>query len=313
VTPPRIVAIEDIQATLKRHAATGQPVDVLALESDNEIISFVPEDMTVKVAAGIRLGVLQDRLAEFRQWLPLDPWDASVTIKRIIDENLQGPRRYGYGSVREHLIGMEMVLADGRLIQSGGNVVKNVAGYDLMKLFVGARQSLGVIATVTFKLLPIPARQETVSRPCKSASEAAGLTDRLLDSAVCPTVLDWYRLGAGAGVNVCCAFAGTGEQVDWQLGEIADFGMTPSGDANYEREFFDERNEPTRMSSVLPSRLAEAVGELGGAPFVARAGNGVVWSKVTVGKPTPRAPGLENRLKETFDPDNLMPPLAPAC
>ena len=297
------MAIDQLQERLRQHSADRTPIGLLNLEEDAAIISFVPEDMTVKVAAGLTLSKLQAELAQAGQWLPLDPAGESVTIKQIIDGNLYGPRRYGYGAIREHLIGMEMLLADGRLVQSGGNVVKNVAGYDLMKLFVGARQSLGIVANATFKLQPLLERTAILKRPCRDSVEVAEITDRLMNSEVCPVILDWFRVDEGVAVSLCTAFAGTNAEVDWQLQEIAGLGFTEMDGTDY------QRSQPAVKSTIKPSSLRELVDELGNAPFVARAGNGVMWSERPLGQPSRRPRDLERRLKETFDPLGLLPRL----
>jgi len=301
------VAVEDIRERLKRCSSAGEPAGLLDLTEENAILSFAPEDMTVRVQSGVRLNDLQARLAEAGQWLPLDPWDDSLTLKRIIDDNLYGPGRYGYGTVREHLIGMEMLLADGRLIQSGGNVVKNVAGYDLMKLFVGARQSLGLVVTATFKLLPVPECRRFFQAECGSENEAAQLTARLLESELCPVALDWHRLKPGSAVKVVIGFAGTEQEVDWQVEQLNGAGMNELESPGCDREFFTHARAP-KMSSVLPSNLGEAIARLEGEPFVARAGNGVLWASKKVGT-TRRNRELEVRLKSMFDPENLFPDL----
>jgi len=272
----------------------------------NRILWHVPEDMTVKVESGVKLTDLQARLAAAGQWLPLDPWDAKVTIKRVIDENLHGPRRFGFGTVRDHLIGMEILLADGRLVTSGGNVVKNVAGYDLMKLFVGARQSLGVVVSATFKLWPLPRREVFLQRECADAAEAGDVTAKLLESAVCPTVLDWH---GAKNVTVVIAFAGEDADVGWQLGRVADFGFAEIAEPRHDAAFFRACTGDPGRRSVLPSRLCEAVAELRGAPFLARAGNGTIWSVAIETAAGGDAAGLESRLKKLFDPLGVLPGL----
>ena len=168
------LAIDNLDALrdlLRKHNDAGTPVGSIELTGLNSVRSLSAADMTVKVWSGISLKRLQSRLAEFGQWLPVDPWDTGVSIKHLLDENLYGPRRYGFGTVREHLIGMETMLPDGRLVESGGDVVKNVAGYDLQKVFIGARQSLGIIVSATFKLLPRPD-----SNPLSRAARSRFLT-----------------------------------------------------------------------------------------------------------------------------------------
>src|SRR5438552_3360089 len=107
--------------------------------------------MTVTVETGLTLAALQARLAERGQWLPIDPPNPqTATLADILNANGSGPHRFGFGTIREHLLGLTVALADGRLIHSGGKVVKNVAGYDLCKLFVGSHGTLGVAVEATF-------------------------------------------------------------------------------------------------------------------------------------------------------------------
>lgn len=281
----------------------GLVADVKGLD---RVVWHEPEDLTVKVESGVRLADLQARLAGRRQWLPLDPGDPEATIKRVIDENLHGPRRYGFGTVREHLIGMEVLLADGRLVTSGGNVVKNVAGYDFMKLLVGARQSLGVVVTATFKLWPLPRREVCVHRECESSAEAEAITSRLLDSPVCPIVLDWH---GERSVRVVTAFAGEAADVDWQLQHASVMGFTTTSGLEYDAKFFRTHGEALGCRSVLPSRLRESVDALHGAPFLARAGNGTIWSPAVEPVARRGSGGLEQGLKDLLDPRGILPPM----
>src|SRR5262249_27524736 len=135
----------------------GERISGFDLAALNRLLEHKAEDMTCRVEAGMTLADLQRALADRGQWLPLDPPCADrLSIGALLAASPSGPRRFGYGTVRDYVIGLTAVLADGRVIHSGGNVVKNVAGYDLMKLFIGSRGSLGVITEVTFKLRPIP-------------------------------------------------------------------------------------------------------------------------------------------------------------
>ena len=286
-------------------SGAGLTLDAAPLK---DIVWHVPEDMTVKVGAGARLSDLQEKLSEAKQWLPLDPWNCDASIKRIIDENLHGPRRFGHGTVREHLIGMDILLADGRLIEAGGNVVKNVAGYDLMKLFVGARQSLGIVVGATFKLLPLPRREVLLQRECGTASEAAALTGDLLASPVCPIVLDWHGTAHGP-VNIVTGFAGEEADVAWQLAEAASMGFIELREMKHDSRFFSSRGGDAPRCSVLPSKLADTIAGFGDEEFVARAGNGTVWCDAIVANPGVGPAQVLQRLKAMFDPRGILPPL----
>ncbi|MDA6161842.1 FAD-binding oxidoreductase, partial [Escherichia coli] len=108
--------------------------------------------MTVTVRSGTRFKDLQDYLAKHNQKISLDPfWPENATIGGIIAANESGPKRLGYGSARDAVIGLRTVYPDGKVIRSGGRVVKNVAGYDMNKLFIGSMGTLGVISEITLK------------------------------------------------------------------------------------------------------------------------------------------------------------------
>ena len=127
-------------------------VDAVLLDAVANLIEHVPGDMTATVQAGMRLGDFQARLAKAGQWLPLDPPEPeAVTIGGLLANNLSGPRRFGCGMVRDWLIGLAVVLPDGSLIRNGGRVVKNVAGFDLCRLFVAARVTMGFIVEASFR------------------------------------------------------------------------------------------------------------------------------------------------------------------
>lgn len=256
------------------------------------IVEYHPEDMTVTVEAGMLLSDLQARLRESGQWLPCDPpFPERLTIGGLISTNASGPRRYGYGTIREHLLGLTARLADGRVVRSGGKVVKNVAGYDLHKLFVGSHGSLGEILQANFKVQPLPESEAILAGPWEAL-------DRVLESQLTPVILDLLpdRLVIG--------FAGTREEVEWQMSVARTLGITEPGDLGYEKEFWSRQPAPSRRS-VLPSQIIETARAIG-VEFVARAGNGVVYFRGP--KPPSRAPeGLTTRLKQTFDPENKLP------
>lgn len=131
-------------------------------------------DLVATAPAGCTLREVNAALALERQWLPLDPPCADrATIGGIVAANASGPRRHRVGSPRDLIIGIEVALTSGRVAHSGGRVVKNVAGYDLARLFCGSQGSLGVITSVTFKLAPIAAASRTVVARFASVQRAA--------------------------------------------------------------------------------------------------------------------------------------------
>lgn len=140
------------------------------------IIEHEPADLIASAEAGVTLSELNSELAKRGQWLPLDPPDdGSATLGGVVATGLSGAQRIGYGSPRAFVIGMKVILADGTLIKMGGRVVKNVAGYDLCKLFTGSYGTLGVITELTFKLRPLPQKTATIA--------AQGTRERLLAGA----------------------------------------------------------------------------------------------------------------------------------
>ena len=139
--------------------------------------------MTVTVQAGVRLDDLQARLAGANQFLPLDPPQREATIGGILASNASGSWRLGFGTARDLTLGMRMALADGTLIVYGGKVMKNVAGFDLAKLFIGSLGTLGVIGEATLRTFAEPEVRQTLVVSGLSRPEAvAGLAQRFLDS-----------------------------------------------------------------------------------------------------------------------------------
>jgi glycolate oxidase FAD binding subunit len=127
------------------------------------IVDHVPADLTVTVHAGMRLAELSEALRGAGQFLPLDPpHGEAATVGGIIAANSNGFWRSRYGAVRDLLIGTRAALADGTVVRGGGRVVKNVAGYDLNKLWTGSLGTLGVLIEATFKVLPVPAASDGV-------------------------------------------------------------------------------------------------------------------------------------------------------
>lgn len=141
-----------------------EPADIIvSTRKLNRIIEHEPADLMAITEAGVTLEDFNNQLAINRQWLPLDPPDdGRATIGGVVATGMGGTQQFGYGPPRRHVIGMKVVLADGTLIKVGGRVVKNVAGYDLCKLFTGSYGTLGIIAEVNFKLRPLPFETKTI-------------------------------------------------------------------------------------------------------------------------------------------------------
>lgn len=299
-------SLADLSRQLAECHATKQPVEAVDLTALAAIREYHPEDMTVSVEAGMNLAELQGQLAARGQWLPVDPPHAArVTIRQLLAENLSGPRRCGFGTVREHLIGLEAVLADGRMTHSGGKVVKNVAGYDLLKLFVGARDSLGIITAATFKLRPLPEQELVLTAQFDSLAAAWTSVSNVLDSSSTPVALDLHNLTPGV-FTVVLTLAGTRAEVEWQCTNAGHL-QSPSVAPDHEQAFWSDTS-PVHTVSVLPSKLPEALSALGSTPFIARAANGVIHHRgAAQPRPSVSTSTLAQRLKDTFDPHHILP------
>ena len=135
---------------------------VIGTEKLNRLLAHRHGDMTVTAQAGMPLAELNRRLAEHRQYLPIESAFEPATIGGIVATNDAGPIRHRFGTPRDLLIGVTLAMTDGRLVKAGGTVVKNVAGYDLGKLVSGSHGTLAAIVDATFKLLPIPLASTTL-------------------------------------------------------------------------------------------------------------------------------------------------------
>ena len=142
---------------------TPPSVDILlSTKRLNALVAHEHADLTATVQAGARLDEMNRMLARHGQWLPIESAFDEATIGGMIATNDSGPLRHRYGTPRDLIIGVRLALTDGRLIKAGGNVVKNVAGYDLGKLVSGSFGSLAAIVSATFKLTPLPAASSTL-------------------------------------------------------------------------------------------------------------------------------------------------------
>ena len=154
-------------------------------------------DLTCQVEAGITLAELQAHLAIKGQWLPLDPPDAAqATVGGILASNASGPKRLRYGTARDLVIGLQVVQASGEIARSGGKVVKNVAGYDLNKLYIGSLGTLGMIVEANFKLQPIPANERTLLLTFSNRQDAMQTVIAILGSLLTPSALELIDAGA---------------------------------------------------------------------------------------------------------------------
>lgn len=155
----------------------------------NRIIEHDHANLTATAQCGITVSTLQALLARQNQFLPFDPpYAARATIGGVLAANLNGPRRAYYGSVRDLVIGMKVVLASGAPIKAGGKVVKNVAGYDMCKLLIGSFGTLGIITEATLRMAPLPETTATVAA-AGALSEVLQFIDELSRSFLLPAAM----------------------------------------------------------------------------------------------------------------------------
>ncbi|MFG6118912.1 FAD-binding oxidoreductase [Thalassobacillus sp. B23F22_16] len=166
---------------------------LLSLSQYKGIVEHTAGDMTVTVRPGTTIKELQQFLNDFGQMVSLDPaWPEQATIGGIIAANESGPKRMKYGSARDQVIGLRVAYPDGTIIRTGGKVVKNVAGYDMNKLFIGAMGTLGVITEITMKLRPVPKAESLVKLfvPKEQLQDLKEFIVNIQDSMVEPASLE---------------------------------------------------------------------------------------------------------------------------
>jgi glycolate oxidase FAD binding subunit len=194
---------------------------VVDLSQVSGILEHVRGDLVVRVKAGTALAELSRLLASAGQRLPVDEVVLGSTVGGVVATGLSGPLRYGHGSMRDLLLGVTVVRADGVVARAGGKVVKNVAGYDLPKLFTGSYGTLGVITEMTFKLRPVPGSQLFVSAAYPSASDAAPILAALLRSQAAPAAIELERPSPGAPVELCALVEGRPQPAEQRALQLA--------------------------------------------------------------------------------------------
>jgi glycolate oxidase FAD binding subunit len=280
------------------------------------VLKYEPRDLTISVEAGMPFAELERVLAKCNQMLPLDPpVDAerpgASTVGGVIAANLSGARRRLYGTARDMIIGMTFATLEGKLVSSGGMVVKNVAGLDMAKLMIGSFGTLAAIATVNFKVFPAPVESRTFAMEFTTAAEAFAERDRILRSVLQPSAIDvvnWpsgFRLLVHAGGNAAVLDryarelprAHVCDESVWQ--EIREF--TPRFLAQHARGGVVPISTPLMGMLEVASKLDE--------PFIARAGSGVIYAHYAENPPAIAVHGdftTMLKVKEMFDPEHLL-------
>ncbi|MCO5966865.1 FAD-binding oxidoreductase [Actinoallomurus soli] len=316
----------------------GAPPDGCDLLVDtrrlHRIVEHAAGDLVVKTEAGLALDDLREALAGSRQQLALDPLPPGGTVGGVLATGTAGPRRLLYGSARDLLIGVTVVRADGVVAHAGGKVVKNVAGYDLGKLFTGSYGTLGLIVEAAFRLHPLPRATAYVSATAADAGQALAMVQALLGSALVPTAIEVDGPGP---ITVAALFEGVPDGVPPRAEAACALigGRTGEGPPGWWGRL--PEGEVLAEVRALPTALADLFGGLGGAARIRGSAGRGVWhvalpadgaddvlerlrrhgSAVVLAAPAgvrldrwgpiPALP-LMRRVKDQFDPEHRLAP-----
>ena len=239
---------------------------VLRTSRLDRLVEHAPADQIVTVEAGMTLAALQRLLAPHHQWLALDPpWPERATVGGIVAANSFGARRARYGSVRDLVIGVSMIRADGTRAKGGGKVVKNVAGFDLPRLLVGSLGTLGLVATATFRLHPRPESAATVLLPDLAPGQvwelARAWRERQLEPTSAAALAVSDRLDLGVRFE---GFApGVAQQVERLLEVARGPGLAAERLDDAAAASFWERHDAVRTGGPLRAKVSAPPSRLG--------------------------------------------------
>ncbi len=284
---------------------TRQPFVAIATPELRRVLIHEPDDLTISVEAGIALSSLTTHLGRFGQSLPIDaPLPERATIGGLIATATDGPRRLGYGTLRDLLIGIAVVELDGTISRGGGMVVKNVSGFDMMKLYLGSLGSLAIIVSANFKLLPAPRRAATVLARFVSRDAAFAAIDGLASTQLTPSAAEYLSPAASAAIGLGDSHAlalraeGLAAAVERHLMDLTALCIDQSGamerledDAALWRQIGDlpqtadlADDEAVVKLSTLPGDLNGLLAQIEtlapGAPVLARALSGVAYLRL---------------------------------
>lgn len=287
------------------HVEVGNPRHSADLALDlrglDQVLEHDQENLTVTVQAGCTLAALQEAVRSADQWLPLEaPDPARCTVGGMLAANLSGPRRLRYGTARDLTLGLEAALTSGEVIRPGGKTVKNVAGYDLTRLFIGSWGTLGVITAATFRLLPLPAQAATLLVAFQEAGDAFAFAQALCGSKLFPAAVEVVDTlppgiappGGQAAAVVAVLLEGSAAAVARQVrdvaalareahaGEVVDLAEAEALWRHLARNGWQDRGVVLRVG-VPPARLPDAWALWEGiAGRQARAGTGLLYVRV---------------------------------
>jgi len=296
---PSVSSLEQASAALRAATAEGRTVRIgtdLDAGGMNRVLEHEAGDLTCTVEAGIRLSALAAALAPSGQRLSLDP-PGDPTIGACLASSLSGPLRHRFGAPRDLVLGVTLVLADGTIVNAGGKVVKNVAGYDLGKLVCGSQGRLAFIGRVSLRLHPAPVMTATV---VVETPDAPSVVATLLGSQLVPSAVDVLHPG-----RVCVLYEGGAAAVAAQVASTTAL----VGGTEVDASAWEESRE--RQAAAL-GRASFAPGELGAfltghREAVVRPAAGIAYVPTPTDVDTPEAVLLlQKRVRERFDPKGVL-------
>lgn len=254
------------------HQLIGAPpvvVDVVVVTRQlNRVLQHEPNDLTISVEAGMTFAELRDYLASHGQMLPMDPaLSEQTTIGGMLACAVDGPRRALYGLLRDVIIGVRVVEVNGQISQAGGMVVKNVSGFDMMKLYHGSLGTLAVIVSANFKLIPIPPERGSMCAVFAELAQAEAFVDALMASQLTPSVCELVdaSLLRGLGVTtgewgVIVAVEGPSAAVARHQHDLAQMCQQLHGDATWltgaaEETLMRQLADASQVAQLAPDEL----------------------------------------------------------
>jgi len=305
----------------------SEPGIGLSLVGLNRVIDYAADDMTITVEPGLTLAELRKTLAPRGQRLPVDAAEPlRMTIGGIAAMDLAGPRRYAFGTMRDHAIGLRAVDGQGTAFSTGGQVVKNAAGYNLGRLLVGSLGTLGIITQVTLLVRPQPETSAVVIAEMKSFDAVEQLLAALSKTRISPVALEvlagpvadhWAALGPmrrGSVARVFIGLEGTGDEVAWmvetlrlQWRELPVASSTViSGDGAGPTSEWLLALPADVAIRILPGHtiglMNQLLGQLTQVSLQADAGNGEIRLRLSERRPEAFARAVREVLRPTIEP-----------
>ena len=270
------------------------PADVCITTSGmRRILQYEPRDLTISVEAGMPFADLNAELARNGQVIPLDgPYSDTATVGGMVAANISGARRRLFGTARDHVIGMKFATLDGNLVDTGGMVVKNVAGLDMGKLMIGSFGTLAAIASVNFKLTPLPRLSRTVLFAFEDLKSAIAVRDQAIRGVLNPVAVELLNPLLSAqlmlkGFTLALQFAGNEAVIERSVREASAWGSAKALSLDEEQRFWSglQQITPNNMEKTdvgVVVRISTSLTDCGAAlesidaPGHAHAASGVI-------------------------------------